>query len=173
MKQNNAHKTPSLLMLPFYTLLFAGLIAPLFITPSHGHKNHAISKDDHPAIQARHSLMEDSAFAAKQAGAMVTGAAPYDAKKAELTMRLIRSSAQNMAHYFPKASLPSPNSKSESSAKIWQNMKDFQAEINSFKQASQNAVKQASQGADAFKTGFSTVMKSCKSCHQKYRIKKK
>ncbi len=157
------------------SLAFFGVMMPLaLLLPSStlAHQGHKIGAEEHPAIQARHKLMADSVFAAKQAGKMARGLEAYNAGKAELAMRLIGAAAFNMNNYFPKESIPKKGSKSESSPKIWKNMKDFQAEIKAFQSSSTQAIKQAGQGDDAFKQGFGLVMKSCKSCHEKYRIKK-
>ncbi len=164
--QNLMKTTPSLILASvlFIALFFVGTVS--------AHKNHMIGAKEHPAIKARHKLMADSVFAAKQAGGMVKGATPYDAGKAELAMRLISAAAFNMDKYFPKASIPKKGSKSEASPKIWKNMADFLSEIEKFKTSSNAAIKLAGQGEDAFKGGFMGVMKSCKSCHENYRIKK-
>ncbi len=164
--QNLMRKTPSFILASaiFIALLSAGNV--------YAHKNHKIGASEHPAIKARHKLMADSVFAAKQAGMMVKGATPYDAGKAELSMRLISAAAFNMDKYFPKASIPKKGSKSEASPKIWNDMADFLNEIEKFKVSSNEAIKLAGQGEDAFKGGFMKVMKSCKSCHENYRIKK-
>jgi len=164
--QNLIRKTPSCI------LASAIFVMLLSASVTQAHKNHKIGASEHPAIKARHKLMADSVFAAKQAGGMVKGATPYDAGKAELAMRLISAAAFNMDKYFPKDSIPKKGSKSEASPKIWQDMADFLNEIEKFKTSSNAAIKLAGEGEDAFKGGFMSVMKSCKSCHENYRIKK-
>ena len=137
----------------------------------HG-EDHKIGADEHPAIKARHMLMENAGFATKAAGMMVKGETPYDAVKAELAMRMIQTTAHNMQNYFPDASKPGPKSKSEAAPKIWTDMTGFLAEVAKFKTATSAAIKPAGQGEDAFKAAFISVTKTCKSCHETYRIKK-
>ena len=158
-------------------ILCGGLVAVLsmVLDPGmvlgHG-KGHRIGADEHPAIKARHMLMDNAGFAAKTAGQMVKGAAPYDPLKAGLALRMIQTTAHTMANYFPEASKPAAGSKSEAAPKIWSDMAGFLAEVEKFKAASTAAVKPAGQGLEAFRGAFLQVVKSCKSCHESYRIKK-
>ncbi len=156
-----------------YTLAILSALSIAATGTALGHgENHQIGADEHPDIKLRHTLMDNAGFATKTAGKMIKGEAPYDAAKAELAMRSIETTAHTMDKYFSPASRPGPNSKSEAAPKIWEDMQGFLAEVEKFKKVASAAVKPAGQGADAFRAAFISVTKSCKSCHESYRIKK-
>ena len=138
---------------------------------AHG-KGHQIGKDEHSAIQVRHELMTSAALATKTAGAMLKKKMPYNPMTAELAMRTILSTAVTLDSFFPAASKPGKGSKSEASPKIWTDMEGFMKEAQMFKIAAGAAAKTAGKGEAEFKEGFLKVIKSCKSCHESYRIKK-
>ena len=77
--------------------LAMALVAGLFVAASgtvwgHG-KDHKIGSSEHQDIKARHELMENILFATKVAGQMVKRETAYDPVKAELAIRMMKSTA--------------------------------------------------------------------------------
>ncbi|WP_350334741.1 c-type cytochrome [Coralliovum pocilloporae] len=128
----------------------------------------SVAADD--PILTRQALMKSVGAATKAAGAIVKGEAEYDAVTAELTMRVMHGAAVGFSHYFPEGS--DTGHKNEASPEIWKDMTGFIAARDKFKDDSAAAIGNASKGADEFKQAFLSVVANCKSCHEKYRVKK-
>ena len=123
-------------------------------------------------IHARQEMMKTAGFAAKTAGAMVKGKAPWDARKAELAMRAINGVAYGFGHKFPDNSKTGGDT--EAKVEIWSEMNNFKHLIHELEEHSEKAAKTAAAGLDNFKVEFANTVKYCKKCHKKYRdIKKK
>ena len=122
-------------------------------------------------VEERKELMKSVGKSLKVAIPMVKGEAPFDAAKAEEAMRTINGVPDKFAKLFPEGSGTHP--KTEASPKIWQDMKGFLAKAEDLKVASAQAMVAAGKGADAFKAAvFGSLVKTCKGCHEGYRIKK-
>ncbi len=128
------------------------------------------AKTQKSAAHDREELMEMAGFATKTAAKMVEGKTPWDGKKAELAMRTLQAVGLAFGHKVPEGSITED---SEASPDIWKNMKDFQHQVSELESHSDKAAKAARKGLDAFKPEFTATVKYCKTCHKKYRIKKK
>ena len=122
------------------------------------------------AAHDREELMEMAGFATKTASKMIEGKTPWDGKKAELAMRTLQAVGLAFGHKVPEGSITED---SEASPDIWKNMKDFQHLVAELEEHGDRAAKAASKGLEAFKPEFEATVKYCKTCHKKYRIKKK
>lgn len=130
----------------------------------------AVSAIAGPA-EERQELMKSVGDAVKVAVPMAKGEAAYDAAAASKAMRTIGSVPDKFVKLFPKGS--ETGAKTEASPKIWEDMKGFLAKAEDLKTASAAAVDAAAKGQDAFKAAvFGSLLKSCKGCHDAYRIKK-
>jgi cytochrome c556 len=121
--------------------------------------------------KTRQDVMKSVGFAAKTAGAMVKGKAPYDPVKAELAMRTINAAVTGFPYLFPEGS--TSGDETEASPKIWEDMKGFLHIADEAREHSGVAIEAAKKGLDDFKKEFAATTKYCKECHEGYRIKKK
>ncbi len=128
----------------------------------------AVAQD---AIAKRKELMKAVGGAAKSSGQMVKGEAPYDAAKAKANMDVIATGWTDFAKLFPKGS--ETGGETTAAPKIWTDFADFDAKGKKMASDAAKASAAAANGADAFKAAFAEVGKSCKGCHQDYRVKKK
>lgn len=126
--------------------------------------------DDEAPTRTRQNIMNSVGFAAKQAGAMVKGEAPYDPVKAELTMRIVNAAAAGFPHYFPEGS--TTGDETEASPKIWEDMERFLHLAAELREHSAAGIAAAKEGPEAFKKEFAALTRYCKECHESFRIKK-
>ncbi len=121
-------------------------------------------------IAARQQIMQDVKAAMGASVAMVKGKMDYDAKRAELAMRTMNAAAIGFPMFFTKDN--SADLDTEASAKIWQDMDTFKKGNMMLAKASDSAAKKANEGLDAFKAAFGPVAKTCKGCHDAFRVEK-
>lgn len=125
---------------------------------------------DAAPTKVRQDLMSSVGFAAKQAGAMIKGEAPWDALKAELAMRTINAAATGFPHFFPEGS--TSGNETEASPKIWEDMAGFLELAGELREHSAAGIAAAKKGPDDFNKEFTAMTKYCKDCHESFRIKK-
>ncbi len=121
-------------------------------------------------IKERKDLMKGNGDAMKAVGAMLKGEKPYDAKAAADAMKSIGGSVDTFLTLFPKGSETGGDTTAK--ADIWTNKTDFDSLGKALKEAAGKAEKAAAGGMDSFKVAIGGVGKSCKGCHEKYRVKK-
>lgn len=122
-------------------------------------------------VKERQELMKTVKKAVKVLVPMAKGETTYDAAAAVDAMKAINKVPDAFADSFPKGSEKAGDT--EASPKIWENPTDFKAKAADLKKASAEGIAQAGQGVDALKAVlFGSVLKTCKSCHDEYRIKK-
>lgn len=121
-------------------------------------------------VKTRMDAMKAAADALKPVGAMAKGKRPYDASKVAEAARVVHEHAQKIPELFP----PDTASKeSEARDLIWTDWADFKTKAHDLEVASDalTSVAQAGSG-DTWKPAFTKVMKTCKSCHERYREEK-
>lgn len=128
----------------------------------------AVAADD--PIKARQELMKSVVKATKLSGQMVKGEIPFDSSAASNAMQTIAGVPDKYVTLFPAGS--EKGGETEASPKIWEDMAGFKAEAEKLKMSAKKGVEAAGKGAAEFKAAFGEMVKSCKSCHQDYRIKK-
>lgn len=126
-------------------------------------------------IASRQAIMKTVGTATKASAQMIKGQAPFDAIKAELAMRALNAAAISVVKFFPKGS--EKGGDTQASPKIWQDMKGFLAAAKRLEQVSAVGIEAVKGGEnpfaeDDFKEVFNDLVKTCKGCHQDYRIKK-
>lgn len=122
-------------------------------------------------VEDRKELMKSVGKAVKLAVPMAKGDVPFDAAAAAAAMQTINDVPDKFAKLFPEGSDKHP--KTEASPKIWQDMNGFLAKAADLKTASATTKAAAAQGQEAFKVAvFGSLVKTCKGCHDGYRIKK-
>ena len=122
-------------------------------------------------VEERKELMKTVVKSLKLSIKMVKGEMPYDAAAAAAAMQTIHEVPDKYIKLFPEGSDKHPET--EASPRIWQDMKGFVEKAGDMKIASAKTRDAASQGLDAFKAAlFGELVKTCKGCHEAYRIKK-
>lgn len=122
-------------------------------------------------IAKRKDIMKGVGGATKLSNEMIKGEKPYDAKAAAEAMTKISGTWAEFAKSFPKGS--ETGGETTAAPKIWESFDDFDSKGKAMAKAAETAGAEAAKGADAFKAAFGEVGKTCKGCHELYRIPKK
>ncbi|HEX4411509.1 MAG TPA: cytochrome c [Xanthobacteraceae bacterium] len=121
-------------------------------------------------IAARKALMKSNGEAAKTAGAMIKGEAPFDLAAAHKIFATFQDAAAKMPALFPDNSKTGGDTSAD--PKIWENMPDFKAKFAKFGEDAK-AADESVKDLDSFKASMGDIGKNdCGGCHQMYRIKK-
>ena len=122
-------------------------------------------------VEERKELMKSVVKSVKIAVPMAKGETQFDAAAAAAAMQVINDVPDKFVKLFPAGT--DKHEKTEAAPKIWTDMKDFMAKAADLKAASAKTKLAASQGQEAFKAAvFGSLVKTCKGCHDAYRIKK-
>jgi len=122
-------------------------------------------------VEERKELMKTVVKSLKLSVKMAKGEMPYDAAAAAAAMQTIHDVPDKFVKLFPEGS--DMHEKTEAKPKIWEDMKGFLSKAEDMKVSSAKTKTAAGQGQDAFKTAlFTDLVKTCKGCHETYRIKK-
>ena len=119
--------------------------------------------------EQRHELMEDVGGAAKNVGKMMKGEAPFDAAVANESLKTWAAAAEVFGDMFPEGSESGYDT--EARPTIWSDREGFDAQLAQFADKANAAVAANPQDLDALKAAAGPVFKSCKSCHEDYRVK--
>jgi cytochrome c556 len=122
------------------------------------------------AIAKRKAIMKSVGGATKTGGQMAKGEIPFDAAKAKESMSTIANGWAEFATLYPKGT--ETGGETTAAPKIWETFDDFDSKGKAMAASAAKAATAASGGLDAFKVSFGEVTKSCKSCHDSYRVKK-
>lgn len=118
--------------------------------------------------EVRHELMEDVGGAAKSIGKMMKGEAPFDAAVANESLRTWADAAAAVGDLFPEGSETGYDT--EAKATIWTDRAGFDEQVALFAKAANAAVAANPQSLDELKPAAGAVFKTCKSCHETYRV---
>jgi cytochrome c556 len=123
-------------------------------------------------VKERQELMKGVGKAAKLGGDTLKGNVAYDAAALATAMKNIAAVPDKYVTMFPEGTGNDKIPDSEASPKIWADMEGFKAAAMKMKTAAGAAAGAAEKGEAAFKASFAELTKSCKNCHESYRIKK-
>ncbi len=119
----------------------------------------------------RQELMKSVGDAVKVIVPMAKGETPYDATAAVNAMKTLNKVPDEFVALFPKGSESGHDT--EASPKIWEDPDGFKAKAEDMKKASAQGIEEAGKGVDALNAvTFGPLLKTCKACHDEYRIKK-
>jgi len=121
-------------------------------------------------IKARQHLMEDTRDAAKVVGGMLKGNQPFDADAAMAALNTWKKTATEAGDLFPEGSETGHDT--EAKATVWTDRDGFNAEMEKFNVAVDAAIAANPDSLDALKAAAGPVFKSCKGCHEGYRVEK-
>ncbi len=122
-------------------------------------------------IAQRKELMKQVGGATKTSSEMIKGDKPYDAKAAEAAATTIAQNWGKFVTLFPATA--KTGGETTAAPKIWEDTKDFETKGAVLAKTAQEATQAAAKGPEAFKTAFGEVTKTCKGCHEVYRVQKK
>ena len=141
----------------------AFIILPLlFIT------NAALAGSD--PILARQALMEDTRDAAKVIGGMLKGEKAFDAEAAMTALKVWQKTAKEAGDLFPEGS--DTGHETEAKAAIWTDRDGFNEKMADFGKAVDAAISANPDSLEALKGAAGPVFKTCKGCHEGYRVEK-
>jgi cytochrome c556 len=124
----------------------------------------ALASDD-PREQ-RHELMEGVRDAAKVVGAMLRGEREYDAAAAMESLQVFKAGASEFGDMFPEGS----QAGSEAAPSIWEDRAGFDQALQNWRDATDNAIAAAPATLEDAKPVLGPIFKTCKGCHDEYRI---
>ncbi len=127
----------------------------------------ALAVDD--PIKTRQDLMKGIGDSMKALGQMAKGEIEYDAAKAQAAVETIHTNIQTFPNHFPEGST---EGKTEAGPKIWTDMEGFETIANNLEMASADAIPAVGQDLDSLRGALGAIGKSCKECHEGYRVKK-
>lgn len=124
-------------------------------------------------IKQRQELMKGVGKANKLADDTLKGVEPFDQVALAEAMTHIAGVPDKYVTMFPEGSGSDKFPKSEASPRIWKDMAGFKDAAGKLKVAATKAAAAAEEGEDAFKASFIAMSKTCKNCHESFRIEKK
>ena len=125
---------------------------------------------DTDPISARQDLMDANKDAAKVIGGMLKEERPFDADAAMEALKTWQKSANERGDLFPEGS--DTGHDTEAKATIWTDREGFDADMAEFKTAADAAVAAQPGTLEALNAAAGPVFKTCKSCHEDYRVEK-
>jgi len=140
--------------------LISSLVALQFIVTS-------VSAGDSVQEQ-RHDLMEEARDAAKTIGGMLKGEQPFDAEAAMASFEDWARVAATAGDLFPEGSETGYGT--EARETVWTDREGFNKSMMEFSQAANAAIEAAPQDVEALKAAAGPVFKTCKGCHEGYRV---
>lgn len=117
--------------------------------------------------EKRHELMEKVGKAAKPVGTMLRGEADYDWATAETSLRKFEKVSGKFGELFPEGS---DTGDTEAAPAIWEDREGFDAALKDWADATTAALAAAPATLEDAKPVFGEVFKTCKNCHDTYRI---
>lgn len=142
--------------------LFATMFGVLFCTI-------ALAASDDP-IHQRHELMEDTRDALKPMVKMVRGEMEFDAAIVEQGLQTMQHTAETAGGLFPPGSETGGDTEAKST--IWTDRAGFEKALDDYAVAVQAAISAAPQSAEELKGALGDITKTCKGCHDGYRVEK-
>ncbi|MBT8108990.1 MAG: cytochrome c [Gammaproteobacteria bacterium] len=126
----------------------------------------ALAEDDPRVV--RHELMEGVGDAAKVVGAMLKGEREYDAAAAAASLATFGDAAAKLGDLFPAGT--ETGGDTEAAPAIWEDRAGFDAALQDWADATAAAVTAAPATLEDAKPVLGAVFKTCKGCHDTYRI---
>jgi cytochrome c556 len=120
--------------------------------------------------EQRHDLMESAKDAAKPVGEMLKGERDFDAAVVEESFGTWEHVAETAGDLFPPGSETGYDTQAKST--VWTDRAGFDQALQEFATAVSMAIEADPQDVEALKAATGPVFKSCKGCHDGYRVEK-
>ena len=121
-------------------------------------------------IEKRQQLMEDTRDAAKVIGGMLKEKQPFDAQAAMDSLKVWRKTAAEAGDMFPEGS--ETGHETEAKATIWTDRDGFNEKMADFGKKVDAAIAANPESLEALGEAAGPIFKSCKACHEGYRVEK-
>jgi len=121
-------------------------------------------------IEERQNLMEETRDAAKVIGGMVKQEREFDADEAMLAFEVWQRTAAEVGDLFPEGSAVGHDT--EAKVTIWSDRAGFDQKLSEFASAVDAAIAANPDNLEALKAAAGPVFKTCKGCHEGYRVEK-
>ncbi|TDR94403.1 c-type cytochrome [Enterovirga rhinocerotis] len=119
-------------------------------------------------IAQRRDVMKGVGAATKAGVEMVKGETPFDLAKAQDVLKTYATAAETFHTYYPETSKTGGGT--SASPKIWESPAEFKAKFDAWGADIRKAAEDT-KDLGSFKASFGSVMRSCRGCHEVYRIK--
>ena len=124
-------------------------------------------------VKERMESMKSISRAGKVLSDMAKGKRDFDPQNARTLALKIRDHALRIPELFPRTQHSRTGSETEASPVIWKRWPEFEELAQQLADASGDLANVAEQSEAAeFQDHFTTVAKSCRTCHKSFRIKK-
>ncbi|MDJ0761313.1 MAG: cytochrome c [Woeseiaceae bacterium] len=127
----------------------------------------AIASDDAPQ-QVRQDLMKDVRQAAKPVGNMLREKEAFNAETMMSSLMVFAKVADQYGAQFPEGS--ESGFETEAAPAIWEDREGFDMALMEFAEATKIAIESGPQTLEDARTTVSPIFKTCKGCHDNYRI---
>ena len=127
----------------------------------------AIAAED--PIATRQAIMSSVGAAAGLGGGMMKGDVAYSPAAGKSAIATMRAASLTFGDFFPEGS---DDGDTTASPKIWEDMAGFQEKLESLQTDTAMAAMDVPQAQAAVQELVGMLGKSCKGCHEEYRIKK-
>ncbi|MBT8054004.1 MAG: cytochrome c [Xanthomonadales bacterium] len=121
-----------------------------------------------PVQEQRSELMKGARDAAKTVGGMLKGELDFDAAAAMESFQVWADVAARTGDLFPEGSETGYDT--EARETIWTDREGFNQKLSEFTQAVDGAIEASPQSIEELKASAGPVFKTCKGCHEGYRI---
>lgn len=138
----------------------------IFLALALGYMPAAIADDN--AQHERHELMEDVGKAAKPVGKMLKGESDFDADVLMESLQTWRDVSMVFGDLFPAGS--ETGNDTEAAPAIWEDRAGFEEALGNFRDATAAALAANPTTLEATKPVVGPIFKTCKGCHDTYRI---
>jgi len=121
-------------------------------------------------IKSRQQSMEDTRDAAKVIGGMLKQKQPFDAEAAMAAFEVWKKTATEAGDLFPEGSETGHDT--EAKATIWTDRDGFNEKMANFDTQVDAAIAANPNSLEALNAAAGPVFKTCKACHEEYRVEK-
>lgn len=121
-------------------------------------------------IEERQELMKETRDAAKVIGGMIKQERDFDSTVAMDALKVWQKTAAEVADLFPEGSAIGHDT--EAKVTIWSDRAGFDEKLAEFASTTDAAIAAKPQSLDALKASAGPVFKTCKGCHEGYRVEK-
>lgn len=126
--------------------------------------------DNHDPIAQRQALMEDTRDALRPLIGMTRGQVDFDADTVKNSLAVFATTAEEAPALFPVGS--ERGGDTEAKATIWSDRAGFDHAFNQFGEAVATAQAAGIQSLDQLQPQLQGVLKTCRDCHDGYRVEK-
>ncbi len=126
--------------------------------------------DNHDPIAQRQDIMSNTREALKPLIGMTRGEVEFDAQTVSESLAVFANTAEKAPALFPEGS--ETGGDTEAKATIWSDREGFNQRFADFADAVAAAQAADIQSLDALQPQLQGVLKTCKGCHDNYRVEK-